>query len=688
MRRIFTLLTLLAFVSVANAQYQFPVIGSGNPGNNLNTDLEYPEGGGQPTGWTGISTVSATNPIWSTNQTIPFDFNFAGQLVTSFKVSTSGVLTFTTNAANVPAATPSMLPSASLPDNSIACWGISGRGTNDKIFTKVFGQTPNRQLWIQFNSFSLPSPASVNCYTYWSIVLEEGTDKFYVVDQRNNGCAHALTVGWQIDGSTSFALAGSPSFAQVSGADPSLTDNVYYEFAPGTQATTDLAAVSLNVPKYTSFPSQLDVKMNVINKGSQAITGLNFKYQVNNGAVVSQTLSNVNIAANGGNVELTHGTPINIASQNAITVKAWVEVAGDLSVNDDTLSSFIGVMTNSFTPTKRVLFEEATGTWCGWCPRGTVYMDSIHKTYPTTAMLVAVHNNDPMAVTDYDAGMGGLISGYPSGLVDREPNKEYDPSEFFDAYDAKISEVTPCDVIVDATYNAATRTYDITIGAKFATDLNGDFRLNAIVTEDHVTGSGNAYSQTNYYAGGANGDMGNFHNLPDPVPSNLMEYNHVGRGILGGFESLENSLPTTITSGSTYSATFSYVVPLTQNPNEMHIIGYVIDASTGQVFNANEKNFASGVTTQKANSFAVSTFPNPSLGKTTFEVKMDKLAEDISLEVYDLTGRLVYSSSNGLSIGGSKFINWEANENVANGVYQALIKVGNETVSAKVVLAR
>ena len=688
MRRIFTLLTLLSFVSIANAQYQFPVVGSGNPGNNLNTDLEYPEAQGQPTGWTGISGVASTNPVWSTTETIPFDFNFDGQLVTQFKVSTSGILTFTTGAATAPTHTPSALPSASIPDNSIVCWGISGRGANDKIFTKVFGQTPNRQLWIQFNSFSLPSPASVNCYTYWSIVLEEGTAKFYVVAQRNNACPHALPIGWQVDGSTEFMMAGSPALNTLAGADPSLTDNVYYEFAPGTQASIDLAAVKLDVPKYTSFPSQLDVKLDVVNRGSQTLNDLTYKYQVNNGAVVSQSITNANIARNGGAKTLTHSTPVTISTQSAITLKAWIEVTGDATKTDDTLSSFIGVMTNTFTPTKRVLFEEATGTWCGWCPRGTVFMDSIHHAYPTTAILVAVHNNDPMAVTDYDAGMGGKISGYPSGLVDREPNKEYDPSEFFDAYDAKITEITPCDVIVDATYNAATRTYDITVGAKFATDLVGDFRVNAVVTEDHVTGSGGAYSQTNYYSGGANGEMGNFHNLPNPVPSNQMEYNHVGRVILGGFEALENSLPTSITSGNTYNNTFQYVVPATQNPAEMHIIGYVVDASTGQVFNVNEKNFASGVTTQKANSFAVSTFPNPSVGKTTFEVKMDKVSDNISVEIFDITGRLVYTSSNGVVVGGSKFINWEANENVANGVYQAVIKVGNETVSAKVVLAR
>lgn len=688
MRRIFTLLTLLTFVSVANAQYKFPVVGSGNPGNNLNTDVEYPEGGGQPSGWTGISTTGNSTPVWSTTETLPFDFMFDGQLMTNYKVSTSGVLTFTTNATTVPGAAAAMLPSASIPDNSIMCWGVSGKGANDKIFTKVFGQTPNRQLWIQFNSFSLPAPASVNCYTYWSLVLEEGTDKFYVVDQRNNGCAHALTVGWQVDGSTSFAMAPSPSFNTAAGADPSLTDNVYYEFAPGIQSAIDIAALSLDLPKYTSYPSQLDVSMKLTNRGTQTVNDIVYKYQVNNGTINSQTITNANLAGNGGTKDFTHSTPLNITAPNGLNIKAWIEVASDATKTDDTIKTFVGVLSNAFTPTKRVLYEEATGTWCGWCPRGTVYMDSLHKTYPTTAMLVAVHNSDPMTVTDYDAAMGGKIAGYPSGLVDREPLTEYDPSEFFDAYDAKIAEVAPCDIIVNATYDAPTRTYNITIGAKFATDLSGDFRINGVVTEDHVTGSGNAYAQANYYSGGAQGPMGNFHNLTDPVPSSQMEYSHVGRVLLGGWDGLENSLPTSITNNSTYESTFTYTVPATQNPAEMHIIGWVSDLVSGQVFNVNEKNFASGVSTQKAANFAVSTFPNPSAGKTTFEVKMDKVSSDISVEIYDITGRLVNTLTNGVVNGGSMFINWDANDAIANGVYQAVIKVGSESVTTKVVLAR
>ena len=314
-------------------------------------------------------------------------------------------------------------------------------------------------------------------------------------------------------------------------------------------------------------------------------------------------------------------------------------------------------------------------------------MDSLHKTYPTTAMLIAVHNSDPMVVADYDAGIAGFIGGYPSGLVDRK-NGEFDPSDFFTEYDARINGFTPCDVGVQATYNGTTRMMDITLSATFATDLSGDLRFNCVIVEDDVTGTASGYAQVNYYSGGANGAMGNYHNLPSPVPANQMVYDHVARAILGGWAGTESSIPATVTTNSVHTYSYQYAVPATVDPGYLHVIGWVSDANTGEIYNANEVNFATGVATPKAETFEVSTLPNPSNGKVNFEVKMPALSNDITLEVYDLTGRLVYTTTEGSTLGGSKFFTWNADASIANGVYQAIIKVGTESVAAKVVLTR
>ena len=71
-----------------------------NPGG-LNVENEYPVANGLSANWAVISGMSAA-PKWSSIVTLPFTFQFNGVGYTQFKVSTSGVLTFSTGATAVP----------------------------------------------------------------------------------------------------------------------------------------------------------------------------------------------------------------------------------------------------------------------------------------------------------------------------------------------------------------------------------------------------------------------------------------------------------------------------------------------------------------------------------------------------------------------------------------------------------
>jgi Outer membrane protein Omp28 len=682
MKRIFTLLMVLGLATAANAQYySLPYLSAGENPKGLNTDIEQP----QQAGWTTIRTTSAT-PVWSSIVTLPADFvfNFNGSPVTSYKVSTTGVLTFTTSAVTAPVNTNTTLPSAAIPDNSIMVWGLNGSGANDVIAQKTFGVAPNRQHWIQFTSYSAPGSTGTN-WSYWGIVLEEGTNDIYIVDQRTYLTPLSLTLGIQIDGSTAYTIAGAPNTNSVvtnGGNADTPDDNAYYRFIYGTQAADDAEMAKLTFATNGGAGQSIPITGQIFNAGSNSIAGFTIKYLAN-GQTVSDTKTGLNIAS-GTTYDFTHATPFVIPSAGGWPIKVWVELTGDTNNGNDTLSGSVAAL--AFAPTKRIVFEEATGTWCQWCPRGSVFMDSLHKLYPTTAMLVAVHNNDPMVVTEYDAAL--TVSGYPSGLVDRKDG-EFDPSDFIAEYESRINNsFTPCDVNVDATYNSTTRAYSIDLSATFATDLAGDLRFNCVIVEDDVTGTTSGYNQANAYSGGANGPMGNYHNLPASVPAAQMVYDHVARAILGGWAGTETSIPATVTSNSIHTYNYTYTLPAGYDPSQIHVIGFVVDAITGEILNANEKNFATGVTTQKAQNFNLSTFPNPSTGVTNFEVKMDRLANDISMEIYDLTGRLIYSTSEGSIVGGSKFLTWTADANTANGIYQAVVKVGAESVTAKVVLTR
>ena len=89
-------------------------------------------------------------------------------------------------------------------------WGLQGTGSNDNIVTKTFGTAGGRQHWVFFSSYTAGS------WSYWSIVMEEGTDNIYIVDQRHSTAANPqITAGIQIDGSTATMVAGSPHYLML-----------------------------------------------------------------------------------------------------------------------------------------------------------------------------------------------------------------------------------------------------------------------------------------------------------------------------------------------------------------------------------------------------------------------------------------------------------------------------------------
>lgn len=179
-------------------------------------------------------------PTWSTNQTLPFPFEFNGETVSEYKVSNSGVLTFSTAATFAPVFDNAALPATDIPDNSLCLWGLRGIGTNDNVVVRTFGESPNRKHWIFYNSYSYET--STQCWTYFSIVLEESTNNIYLLDQRRSpGCSgvpSSLSLGIQIDNSTAFDVPGTPDYDMMATIEANNSGNVHHLFAPEVVIST------------------------------------------------------------------------------------------------------------------------------------------------------------------------------------------------------------------------------------------------------------------------------------------------------------------------------------------------------------------------------------------------------------------------------------------------------------------
>lgn len=492
MKKILLFTFVLTFALGLQAQYYYlPAVNTGSNPGGLNNDDEFPFGGGLDASWTLLQGPSAT-PVWSSTNNIPFSFDVNGNTFNSYMVSTTGVLTFTTTATTVPGTSNTTLPSPSIPDNSIMVWGLQGTGANDNIVTKTFGTAPNRQHWIFFASYSYPGLSS---WTYFSIVLEETTNKVYFVDQRNNNPVSSvnLTLGIQIDGTTAVQEVNSPNVnpnSQTSAADRS--DNWYWEFIPGTQPQFDFGMDAIGLTDYLDLNNApFDVTGDLSNFGTALVTSFNLNYSVDGGPVVTDAVSGVSIL-NGDTYSFTHSTQWAPANAGTYTITVW---ASDLNGNADENS-----LNDSITKTVQVidgfvernaLHEVFTSSTCPPCAPGNANTTAIFNNSFETPVIIKYQMSWPGTGDPYYTLEGLTRRNYYG--VNSVPNMAVDggwngnTNSYTDGLLNQFSGVPSfLDIAGNYTIDTATKTVDINFGYLPLTDFPGNNTLHVAILEEET----------------------------------------------------------------------------------------------------------------------------------------------------------------------------------------------------------
>ena len=309
----------------------------GNPGG-VNTESDAPGLGT----WTTIVAGPQAANIWSAAIPLPFAFDFFGQPVTHFRASQTGVVTFDTATTILPGANEN-LPSPNLPNLSIAgFWdsftSAAPTGTGDDIRINTFGTAPNRQFWIKWYSFEIGSPNL--SFVYNCIVLEEGTNTVYVVDQYSSTTpALTATVGLQLDATT--AVQFGTDQTPLSGNGTSTTDNDYYAFTPTSGAALDVTPINVSSSALVDAGcggAAEPITIQVRSLGSSPTSGVLASFSVDGGPFV--TPEAVPGTANlGDTLTYTFAATADLSAPGAHTVLVVASVLGDADNSNDTLSA-------------------------------------------------------------------------------------------------------------------------------------------------------------------------------------------------------------------------------------------------------------------------------------------------------------------------------------------------------------
>jgi len=237
----------------------------------------------------------------------------------------------------------------------------------------------------------------------------------------------------------------------------------------------------------------------------------------------------------------------------------------------------IGLTLTVNSQVKRVLLEQHTGAWCGWCVDGTVKMDEILELYPDQVIGVKVHNGDKMVIPEQGIIAQGVgLTGYPSGTVDRKNfggNIAQSRTVWKSYCESQMAQPAKVEVNVTYNLNESTRQLMVKVYANMIQTIYDPLRFNVIVMEDSVSGTGTGWDQSNYLSNRAGYEDNPYYNQP----SKIVGYQHmkVVRTYLGGPWGIQGSFTKPANQGDVFTHEFSYTVPDEYKLHHLKVVGFV-----------------------------------------------------------------------------------------------------------------
>lgn len=479
----------------------------------------------------------------------------------------------------------------------------------------------------------------------------------------------------------------------------------------------DVSAISHSIYKYSSVNSNNSMTATFKNNGYTPINTLTIKYMMENGATVTETkiLSPALNYLESRSLSFTQ--PYNSLAPLYTSFKIWADLINgqtDQMNSNDTISG--GLTISSSVPPKKVLVEQFTGAWCGWCPDGYTVLKSIVSTN-TNVISAAIHDNDNMSTPEGNTLIADYTTTFPSATIDQyyfPANEKMAISrENWSTYiTQRLAMKTPATVtLTNVNYNSISRQIDATVSSTFVGDVKGDYRLNLYVKENNVFGpvndnTDNQWNQHSYLFNIGSSpyyQMGTYLN-PTTYLLNPSEYTHqhvinnIADGAFGASGIIPSSGPT---NGLTFSKTYTYTLPspigteFRYNADNIYLVGvvseYNADSKNRNILNAAEVKLTSngevlvGIKELTASDVQLNVFPNPAADvcHLTYNLKQD---EFVKVSIYNTLGELVSIETKNVSAG--NVIHTLNITELHSGNYSVQVSFKNTVVTKKLTIIK
>jgi len=347
-------------------------------------------------------------------------------------------------------------------------------------------------------------------------------------------------------------------------------------------------------PSYVVQGEESTVPITITNLGKEAVTSISYTIAIEGGDVTPEkTLAVGNLAFNNSGVINVPFTANEEAKKHKYTFAITKVNGEENTAQDNSAEGEVISLTERFT--LKPVIEEFTGTWCGWCPRGMVGMEKIHEQYGDKVVQIAVHYDDPMAISAYSTVISAYADGFPSSVTDRHWIADPSFSSLNNVMSVVFKETVPASIELSAQWKTEEQKAVIfNTKTKFGySDENTKFGIAFVLTEDGLTGTTSKWAQTNNYSGmstsQAGTDMAWWCRQGSSVTG--VEYNHVAVAGWSLRSGVTNSVNTTIDANEEQEFTYTGTIPtnslsLIQDKTKLNAIALLIDRTNGTIVNA------------------------------------------------------------------------------------------------------
>ena len=345
--------------------------------------------------------------------------------------------------------------------------------------------------------------------------------------------------------------------------------------------------IAINEVTLTPAPQKgkYTVLMKVLNRSTESVNKFSLNWDID-GNSTNNKLIETNIRANQRQT-LSFDIQPNLEGRRHQFNYSVANVNGqtDAVVSNSTGSIAFNAAPNTVYP-RKIVMEEASGTWCGPCVRGIETINRLTTEYPDNFLSIVLHKNDEMNKIENYYDIRKRFLSYPNSLINRMT--QIDPAypkirpiieALKDSAEAKI-EATALFALRDS--SAVTVTSNTRFG--FSDKNASNFRIAYAVVEDHT----GPHNQKNGYSGSTLTDDESY--MEDWTRKEswvLMEHNAVARGIYGGSNGIKGSVPDEVKENADYQYSYSFYLPETiQDKKNIRIIALLIDSISGTIVNA------------------------------------------------------------------------------------------------------